>query len=376
MKKFRSLVVIVLGMVIFLGLMVFFFKKRVKVEPEKMIQGADYTQIARRTLDWIDKQRNKQGGYVLEQICDHETKTCDIVWDNKEGNKDGLIATWARLNFFEQHGDSKDLEIVKRDIDLFYDKYKDDNLKDSLWICKITYEMAQSKHLGQSHKDKLKELCMKVEYPSVEYFKNYINGVSKNNKKNESKYNEFSNWNDYVTKVSAYDPNLTILTNLVYRYLWFGNQNDKDLIDDYMEIFSDISQRGFKVFGGVKNRYMDDICLITYSVLDGYKVVPKSLDDKVILKNNYQEVLKSSLNEEDKIFTPICILLDKEINKILEDEETVDIETKIDDGLITPNREKGYGDGFIISSHKNRRLPIKNVMENGLIVNLLTNWSY
>ena len=49
--------------------------------------------MARKTLDWIDKQRNEEGWYILERGCDYEKKTCDTVWDNKEGNKDGLIAT-------------------------------------------------------------------------------------------------------------------------------------------------------------------------------------------------------------------------------------------------------------------------------------------
>ena len=125
---------------------------------EVNVTRTDYSQVARKTLDWIDTQRNEAGWYILERGCDFETKTCNTIWDNEEGNKDGLIATWARLNFYDQEKDPKDLEIVKKDIDLFYEKYKNDNLKDSLWICKITYEMAQSKYIDQTQKDKLKDL--------------------------------------------------------------------------------------------------------------------------------------------------------------------------------------------------------------------------
>ena len=180
MKRVSLPVAITIGCgLIFLGLAASFLVKKGnlnrgnKPEPKETIKRTDYTDVARKTLDWIDQQRNEDGWYILERGCDYEKKTCDIVWDNKEGNKDGLIATWARLNFFEQHQDPKDLKIIKKDIDLFYDKYKDDNLSDSLWLCKITYEMAQSKYIDQTQKDKLKELCMGVEYPSTEEVKKY-----------------------------------------------------------------------------------------------------------------------------------------------------------------------------------------------------------
>ena len=169
MKRVSLPVAITIGCgLIFLGLAASFLVKKGnlnrgnKPEPKETIKRTDYTEIARKTLDWIDQQRNEEGWYILGKTCGQ--KDCEVVWDDKKvGNKDGLIATWARLNFFEQHQDPKDLEIVKKDIDLFYDKYKDDNLSDSLWLCKITYEMAQSKYIDQGQKDKLKELCMKKE---------------------------------------------------------------------------------------------------------------------------------------------------------------------------------------------------------------------
>jgi hypothetical protein len=92
-----------------------------KTEPE--MARTDYSGVARKTLDWIDQQRNDNGWYVLEKGCDVNKKTCDTVRDNKEGNKDGLITTWARFNFYQQTKDPKDLEIVESDINKFYEKY-------------------------------------------------------------------------------------------------------------------------------------------------------------------------------------------------------------------------------------------------------------
>jgi len=202
-------------------------KGQITTQETKIIR-TDYTDVARKTLDWIDKQRNEEGWYILERGCDYEKKTCDIVWDNKEGNKDGLIATWARLNFYEQHKDPKDLEIVKKDIDIFYEKYKNDNLKDSLWICKITYEMAQSKYIDQGQKNKLKELCFNVEYPSPEEVKKYW--FTERDKKLEKMVGDkqWGYWDIYGIVLRGFDVSLGYTTDLLFRNKWQEGKNNLD----------------------------------------------------------------------------------------------------------------------------------------------------
>ena len=354
-------------------------QKQVAVQSEEeKIKRTDYTEVARKTLDWIDKQRNEDGWYILERGCDYEKKTCDIVWDNKEGNKDGLIATWARLNFYEQHKDPKDLEIVKKDIDIFYEKYKDDNLKDSLWICKITYEMAQSKYLEQGQKDKLKELCMNYKTMSIEEVVNYWMGedIKIVDKNLTGKNRLIDDWGSYVELVSSYDPSLTGLTNLVYRYLWLGGKDDKDLAEEYLKLFDEVYGKNFEIeknegFFNHKRRYPDDVCLMVYSSLDWFRLVAKDNKSIEVLANKYGKYTDKSIDNND-ILTPICGLVDKKFLEILMDKIFLS-NLESNNNFLIANFKNNYDDGFFILSRKNREVSIKNIVENALMVDLLKN---
>jgi len=386
MKKLSLPVVItIFCVIIFLGLMAAVLTKEKKLvqlgKVEKVkkeeIKRTDYTQVARRTLDWIDEQRNEQGWYILERGCDHETKTCDVVWDNKEGNKDGLIATWARLNFFEQHGDSKDLEIVKRDIDLFYDKYKDDNLKDSLWLCKTSYEMAQSKHLDQARKEKLKELCAGVEYPSAkEVEEHWLLGRTKK-LKDSIKVKVWEDWDFYGVTLRGFDASLGYPTDLLFRYKWLGNKKDltaaKEILAVTKKIYSD------KVEASLDKqliRYPEDICLNMMSAIDMYNE-DKDETDLDFAKKTYEQTV-ANLDKAVDFQTPICGLVDGKFLELTGDKKylkELEKNNRVVVGLYSDgeNTKIVSDGGFFKSDGKNKFVVYKNVVENGLIVELLRN---
>ena len=339
---------------------------------EKEIKRTDYTDLARKTLDWIDKQRNEEGWYILERGCDYENKTCDVVWDNKEGNKDGLIATWASLNFYEQHQDPKDLEIVKKDIDIFWDKYKNDNLKDSLWICKITYEMAQSKYIDQTQKDKLKDLCLNVEYPSL----SQIVGVLENSVNDGGQNKDpTKKWSDYITTLRGFNNNLSVTTELIYQYLFTKDTDKLDLakkhwqsIYEYFE--KDRLSRNPEVRFMRKIKYADDICLLGLSGLDLYRQIgeEKVLSDVLSV---YENTVESPGTEGD-FLVPLCGLWSKQLFGQTKDKKFLkNLEINNSDLISTLNDKNN--NGFYISSQANRFVPNKRVVENSLIVEMIRN---
>ena len=250
---------------IFLGLAATFVtRKQGKLEPKETIKRTDYTQVARKTLDWIDQQRNEDGWYILGKTCGE--KDCEqVVDDAEEGNKDGLIATWARLNFFEQNQDPKDLEIVKKDIDLFYNKYKDKDLSDSLWLCKVTYEMAQSKYVDKEQKDKLKELCLKKKFLSDDKIKKYWPERFK--RAGGAAYPPIT-WAYYSLQERYFDAFFGSITDLAYKHLWSSDNDNVALINNYFLKFDNL----------IKNKKSIDsqnVCLFGISVLDVYKNIDK-----------------------------------------------------------------------------------------------------
>ena len=375
MKRVSLPVAITIGCgLIFLGLAASFLVKKGnlnrgnKPEPKETIKRTDYTDVARKTLDWIDQQRNEEGWYILERGCDYEKKTCDIVWDNKEGNKDGLIATWARLNFFEQHQDPKDLEIVKKDIDLFFDKYKDDNLSDSLWLCKITYEMAQSKYINQTQKDKLKELCMKVEYPGVEEVRE--NNIDRLSKFKGSKV--WEDWKSYQLVVRGFNSDFGLVTEMVFRFKW---TNDKDYLNQakqYLDTLKDIVDRDdiFKV---------NNMCLLGISSLDFYEINREDEANMKYVDDIYEAGINNKASRK-QYQTSICGYLVTELYKItgdknywigLENNNNVLVKNLRDDGASFANLITNGG--FFKTTTGGFDVLFKNVAENGLIVELLRN---
>jgi hypothetical protein len=59
-----------------MGLVYLNQKKVTKItsKPKTEVVRTDYSSVARKTLDWIDKQRNDEGWYILERGCDFDKK--------------------------------------------------------------------------------------------------------------------------------------------------------------------------------------------------------------------------------------------------------------------------------------------------------------
>lgn len=345
----------------------------VQKEEEIKVNRTDYTDVARKTLDWIDKQRNADGWYILERGCDLEKKTCDTVWDNKEGNKDGLIATWARLNFYEQHKEAKDLEIVKKDIDIFYDKYKNDNLKDSLWICKITYEMAQSKYLDQGQKDKLKNLCLNVKYPSIEEVnKHWLSGRTEKIT-SMGKTKMWEKWDIYGITLRGFDASVGYPSDILFRYKWTKSKTDLDLARGMFDTIKKLyTEKAQELPHKQVIRYQEDLCLLMLSAIDLYKLDDKS-DVLDFAKKIYSETI---LNKAGEYQTSICGLTTKAMWQLAKKNTfLVDLERNnkiiINIGMDGQNTKILNDDGFFKSDGKNRFVVYKNIVENGLIVESL-----
>ena len=335
---------------IFLGLAAGFVTRRQsKLEPKEIIKRTDYTEIARKTLDWIDQQRNEEGWYILGKTCGQ--KDCEVVWDDKKvGNKDGLIATWARLNFFEQHQDPKDLEIVKKDIDLFYDKYKDDNLSDSLWLCKITYEMAQSKYIDQGQKDKLKALCMKKEI--VDFSDQSLEKLKRNLVEN----------NDFSKGVSF------SYYFLMFQNVYSGFGNVSELLFKY-KFTSDLSysKMAKEELIGIANKINNKIdtsnyCILGIGALDFYRF-SKSNNDLIYATNVHEKIPK----EEQLAFNPFCGFLIKSLYKVTNDNKYLIVMEKNNQALVENYNEHNLNSFFVSPN----TYPKRDVFMNGLFVEII-----
>ena len=335
---------------------------------EEEIKRTDYTDVARKTLDWIDRQRNEEGWYILERGCDYEKKTCDVVWDNKEGNKDSLIATWARLNFYEQHQDPKDLEIVKKDIDIFYDKYKNDNLKDSLWICKITYEMAQSKYIDQIQKDKLKELCFDTQFPTPKETetirKNNVPRLEKISKQKEI----WKTWEGYDLVMRGISVYFGYTSEMMNKFSW---TKDSQYLNQAKEYFGVVE----KQLENIQGLEVENKCLVGLSSLDLYQMGDREKKYLDYADNVFEKFIINP-DEKERITTPICGLLVKKLYQITRENKyfsSLEFISRILDEYYSDNLTNKITseNGFYKSNTGRIYAWYKNVVENGLITELI-----
>lgn len=343
-------------------------KQNLVQEEKNKIKRTDYTDISRKTLDWIDKQRNKDGWYITERGCESAEKSCNMIFDSENGNINGLIATWARLSFYEQNKDPIDLEIVKKDIDIFYDKYKDDNLKDSLWICKITYEMAQSKYIDQIQKDKLKDLCLNTQFPTPSETetirKNNLSRLEKIGKEKEI----WKTWEGYDLVMRGLSVYFGYTTEMMNKFFWTKDSQYLNQAKEYFEI----AQKQVETIQGLE---VENKCLVGLSSLDLYQMGDKEKKYLDYADNIFEEFIVNS-EEPVRVTTPICGLLVKKLYQITQENKyfsSLEFISRILDEYYSDNLTNKITseNGFYKSNTGRIYAWYKNVVENGLITELI-----
>ncbi len=333
---------------------------------EPKITRTDYSDVARKTLDWIDKQRNDQGWYILERGCDFDAKTCDTVWDNDEGNKDGLIVTWARFNYYQQTKNPADLEIIKSDINKFYEKYPN-GVDNALWICKITYDMYSSKLFDEEMNKKLEEICFNTNFPTPEKVPTIISENKKLVEKMGKDKDLWSAWDGYSLFLRGYDAYLDYSTDYIYKYLWKKNGDDLKKAEAYFEAIKNNSN--------FERLSTENKCLFGLSGLDLYEFGDKNDDDFNYASALYDELITNSENLRN-VTTPICGLLTKRLYQLTDDQKYLSNLEFFSRILVEFNNDSTTNkivsdNGFWKSNQGTLYAWYKNVAENGLVVELL-----
>ena len=346
-------------------------KKVAKNEPE--VTRTDYRSVARKNLDWMDGQRNDEGWYTLARVCSFNEKTCDTIWDNKEGNKDGLITTWARFNYYQQTKDAKDLAIVKSDINKFYEKYPN-GVDNALWICKVTYDMWKSGIFNEETNNKLKDICFKSS-------SNFLNVFSDGKDYEEKFFVEslrarqtspvWKTWNGYTFLIRGLDSYFGLTSDLLSQYLWTKDESKLDLAKKYFD-------SGKKIIEGMGSEAgANNSCLLALSAIDLYEYGGKNEDVLNYAKENY---LTFESGDVKKYRTAICGLMAKRLYEITDNNTFLDglernnkVMTQVLlDGDESYTKKTGTY-GFFVSNKGGFSMPFKNIVENGLIVELIRN---
>lgn len=333
---------------------------------ETLVTRTDYSQTSRKILDWLDNQKDNTGWYILERGCNVDTKTCDTIWNNDEGNQDGLIVTWSRFNFYQQTKNPQDLDIVINDINKFYDKYPN-GVTNSLWICKITYDMWNSNLFDQPTKDKLEQICFKTQFPTPEEVEKYWQDITNKTLVIDKTKKIWETWEGYALGVRDFNVNLSYSSDILSRYNWTGKQEYLDLAKNYLNKAKTVYQNNSRLGS-------DDICLLGLSSLDMYRYGGKNETDLNYVKNLYNETVGVDYKKKD-YQTTLCGLMTKKIYEMIEDKTYLSELNRNNVALVSINMDNsGAGESSFFRNGMNGfSIKYKNIIENALIVELLRN---
>lgn len=339
---------------------------------EVIITRTDYSQTSRKILDWLETQRNETGWYILERGCDVTAKTCDTVWDNSDGNKDGLIATWSRFNFYNQTKDPKDLEIIKSDINKFYEKYPN-GVNNALWICKITYDMWQSDLFDQETKDRLEKICFNTQFPTPEEVARYWSSYGGENdikKILSGGQKTWESWNGYSLSLRGFSASFGYATDLLNLYQWKKDDAYFNEAKEYISAAKKQYESSDGVFSIDEINSPENVCLLGISLLDLYKI-DRDEESFEYAKKIYEDKIFSYENR-DKFITTICGLMVKYLYQETKEQtylETLETNNRVLIRLSMDgnNVQIVNDEAFFKTDGKNNFSYAKNIAENALI---------
>ena len=179
-SKFLYIILIILGVLVLIvgGLNLYLKNNSKKITENKIISnkvinnealnepgGAaittsqDAVKISKKTLDWINSQRNEDGVYSVG--CECSDQACRECADKIYIPRNIAFVLWGKFKYSEHENNYQDLI---NEISLFQNNLKEYSLQYGGWNCKLLYDIWKSDKLSQNTKDQINNICVKSEY--------------------------------------------------------------------------------------------------------------------------------------------------------------------------------------------------------------------
>lgn len=127
-----------------------------RIEEVKVVKLTN-NEIAKKVLDWLNKQKDVREAYRFSVDC----KRSDVKNCVAEGsNRSGLGVIWGRFRYLLNHrSDSKEMDILKNDLALYADRSRLVLLQNNHWDCKLMFDLWKSDLLGDNEKKEAEKIC-------------------------------------------------------------------------------------------------------------------------------------------------------------------------------------------------------------------------
>lgn len=112
-------------------------------------------EIAKKTLDWIDKQKNETGRYAFAKYSPESTGGASSHIDNRVG----IDVIYARFKYWQRTKDENTLKKLKADLTTYNNRKIVQKIQNSFWNCKLMSEISSEKLLDQASRNMAKRIC-------------------------------------------------------------------------------------------------------------------------------------------------------------------------------------------------------------------------
>ena len=262
-------IVLVLSLVLALGFLLK-TKKNVNVATIAETKLDEQSKISKKTLDWLDNQKDERGFYYSSIGCSSDFKCNNPELAGTSGHE-GMPVLWARFKYYQQTKDLNELEKLKIDINNYVKGVETMEVQNDFWNCKLMYELWSSDVFDNDTKENIDKLCWTSTYLDNSDIESFA-AINKEGK-----------WLRTFTKVKNVAPEITLtdpsnieienlkddmvlkhadyyasyISDFVARYEWKNNQDDLSLakstfnrvVSAYYSYKTELTSSGMCAFG-------------------------------------------------------------------------------------------------------------------------------
>lgn len=118
-------------------------------------------EIAQKTLDWLNLQKDERGVYTVGTECIGEQ--CVRL----STNRSGFSVLWARNRLIKKTNNQVQKNIFLEDLNAYLDTEKVKLIQNNFWNCLFMYRiLEENKEFEESVKEKVRNVCLRGEYLS------------------------------------------------------------------------------------------------------------------------------------------------------------------------------------------------------------------
>jgi len=320
-------------------------------------------EIAKKTLDWIDLQKNKDGIYSVGCECIDEF--CQQCKESMYVPRITPFVLWSKFKYAQNNGNYNDFI---KEVNLSQESIKEHSLQYYEWNCKLLYETWQSDKLPQTTKDQIKNFCIKSEYEfedglklSPDLDQTLLTNIDKiKNNQSLSKINSVFDLKEFFYN------NAFLVSEMVTRKLWKETQavlySESNLSEsDLAKIYFNKALVGYSM---KENLEIKDSAILGISSVDMYRLTK---DEKYLNFAEYLLNLKLELGEDVPYSLIYKALLAQNLSTITQNQSYKSIAEASLSDMVKYNKENKYQKGAFKAPSNAYYL-----RENSLIVGLLS----